>query len=102
MQIPIVHIQLDNEGIPRTINRNVKVKMIAQKHDVGISAEDIANHYNITLGDVYSALAYFHDNREFFEQQERELQPHIESAKQYTADLKAKIKQRMKDLESND
>jgi hypothetical protein len=26
MNIPILHIQLDDDGIPRTINRHVKVK----------------------------------------------------------------------------
>lgn len=97
MQTPIIHIQLDESGIPRIINGNVKVKMIAQQHQAGLPVDEIAEHYGITLADVYSALAYYHDHLDFFDQQERNLQPLIESAKQYTDDLKAKIQQRLKE-----
>ena len=97
MQIPVIHIQLDNDGIPRTINRRVKVKMIAQKYDVEYTVDEIAEHYGITVADVYAALAYYHDNLEYFEAQARELEPIIEEAKRYSADLKAKVLQRMAD-----
>lgn len=89
------HILLDDEGVPRTINRRVKVKMIAQKHLMaGENTETIAEHYGITLADVYAALAYYHDNRAYFDQQAREIEPLAEAARRYTTELKAKILER--------
>jgi uncharacterized protein (DUF433 family) len=50
----------------------VKVSMIAQRHlKAGETVEAIAAQYGITLADVYAALAYYYDNRAFFEQHER-------------------------------
>jgi uncharacterized protein (DUF433 family) len=88
-------IQLDADGTPRTINRRVKVRMIAQKHlTAGESVEAIAEHYDITVADVYAALTYY-DNRASFEQHDRELQPLINEAQRYSDDLNAKIRQRL-------
>ena len=93
----MLHITLDENGIPRTVNRHVKVRMIAQKHlGAGESVADIAEHYEITVADVYAALAYYHDNRASFEQQERDLAPLIAEAQRYTADLNKKINERMR------
>jgi uncharacterized protein (DUF433 family) len=96
MDNPIQHILVDEDGVPRTINGRVQVKMIAQKHlFAGERVEDIADHYGISRADVYAALAYYYDNLACFEQRERELQPLIEEAERYSAELKAKILQRM-------
>jgi uncharacterized protein (DUF433 family) len=96
MDIPVLHIEIDEEGNPRTINRRVKVKMIAQKHLIGGEAiEDIAEFYGITLADVHAALAYYSDNRADFERRARELQPLIDQAQQYSTELKARIRQRL-------
>jgi uncharacterized protein (DUF433 family) len=96
MDIPLLHIQIDTDGTPRTINGRVKVSMIAQKHLVaGESVEAIAAHYGITIADVYAALAYYYDNRASFEQHEHERQPLIEDAQRYSKDLKVKIQQRL-------
>jgi uncharacterized protein (DUF433 family) len=96
MVIPVLHIEIDEEGNPHTINRRVKVKMIAQKHLIGSEAiEDIAEFYGITLADVHAALAYYYDNRADFERKARELQPLIDQAQQYSTELKARIRQRL-------
>jgi uncharacterized protein (DUF433 family) len=96
MDIPMLHIELDESGTPRTINRRVKVRMIAQKHlNAGEPVEAIAAHYGITLADVYAALAYYYDNRASFDQHARELQPLIDDAQRYSDELKAKIRQRL-------
>jgi uncharacterized protein (DUF433 family) len=96
MDIPVLHIQLDEQGVPRTIHRRVKVAMIAQKHlKAGEPVEAIADHYGITLADVYAALAYYYDNRDSFEQHTHKLQPLVDDAQQYSNDLKAKIQQRL-------
>ena len=89
-------IYLDDNGTPRTVNRGVKVHMIAQKHlFAGDSIDVVAEHYGITLADVHAALAYYYDNLDHFRQREQELAPLIDEAKHYTADLNAHIKQRM-------
>jgi uncharacterized protein (DUF433 family) len=96
MDVPILHIQIDGEGTPRTINRRVKVSMIAQRHlKAGETVEAIAAQYGITLADVYAALAYYCDNRAFFAQHERELQPLIDDAQRYSDELKANIQKRL-------
>lgn len=96
MDTSVLHIQIDEEGIPRTINRRVKVKMIAQQHlTAGESIEAVAEQYGLTLADVHAALTYYYDHRAYFEQQERDLQPLIDEAERYSAELKAKIRQRM-------
>lgn len=61
MKPPIEHITIEGDA-PRTRNRNVKVRMIAQMHfDAGGSVDEIAEHYGITVADVYAALAYYFD-----------------------------------------
>jgi uncharacterized protein (DUF433 family) len=56
------------DGVARTKNRRVKVKMIAEKHLIsGESAAAVADHYAITLSDVYAALAYYYDHQAEFE-----------------------------------
>jgi uncharacterized protein (DUF433 family) len=95
MEAPVVHIEIDSDGIPRTINRRVKVAIIAQKYiTAGETAEDIATHYGLVPADVHAALVYYYDNRPYFEQREHELQPLIDEAERYSAELKAKILER--------
>jgi uncharacterized protein (DUF433 family) len=71
MNPPVTHIKVE-DGIARTINKNVKVKMIASKYlDAGASVDEIAEHYGITQADVFAALTYFCDNLDDFEEQTR-------------------------------
>jgi len=94
---PIQHIEVDEDGIPRTVNRHVKVSMIAQKYEVaGESVETIVDQYGIRPADVYAALAYFYDNREWFAEREALLSPLAQAARHYSEDLKARIESRLK------
>jgi uncharacterized protein (DUF433 family) len=96
---PIYPIGIDMVGTPRTANQQVKVGMIAQKYvAVGETVESIAEHYGISLADVYAALARLHKNREWFEQREQEIAPLVEAAPRYLAELKANIDKRLKNL----
>ena len=96
MNVPVVHILIDADDIPRTISRRVKVHMIAQKYLIaGERIEDIAEHYGISLADIHAALAYYYDNLSYFEERERQLRQLIEEAERYSAELKAKILKRM-------
>lgn len=52
-------------GKPRIAGRRIAVRHVAVWHDrLGQSAEEIAAEYDLTLSDVYAALAYYHDHRE--------------------------------------
>lgn len=79
MQQPILHILIDDKDILRTINKRVKVNMIAVKNTYEVTVDEIAEHYGITVADVYSALAYYHDNRDCFEQRYAETDPLLET-----------------------
>ena len=51
-------------GKPRIGGRRITVQQIAFWHErLGLSADEIASAYDLRLGDVYAALAYYHDHR---------------------------------------
>jgi uncharacterized protein (DUF433 family) len=58
-------------GKPRIAGHRIKVQDIVIWHErMGMSPDKIVyNHPNITLADVYAALAYYHDHREEIRQQ---------------------------------
>jgi uncharacterized protein (DUF433 family) len=62
------HIQLTPDtvgGRPRIRGRRIAVQDIAIWHErLGKSADEIAAEYDLTLADVYAALAYYFDHRE--------------------------------------
>jgi uncharacterized protein (DUF433 family) len=59
------HIAHTSEGSPYVEEAGVKVELIVTTHDVGgMSAQAIVDAYPpLTLAQVYSALAYYHDNK---------------------------------------
>jgi len=62
------HIELTPDtagGKPRIRGRRIRVQDIAIWHErLGKSADEIAAEYDLTLADVYAALAYYFDHRE--------------------------------------
>ena len=51
-------------GKPRITGRRITVANIVIWHErLGKSADEIATEYDLTLADVYAALAYYFDNR---------------------------------------
>ncbi len=103
MDRPIEHINVDGD-VPRTQNGNVKVRMIAQKHiEAGETVEAIAEHYRITVADVYAALAYYYDHKAFFDERDRLNQEILEKYAVRSEDLLAKIRARQSNqLTTND
>ena len=96
MDIPILHIRIDDDGIPRTINGFVKVSMIVQKHIFADETlPDIADHYRISLSDVHAALAYYYDNRNEMDAAFERNATLLKEVGVSGADLKAKILKRM-------
>ncbi len=52
-------------GKPRIAGRRITVQDIAVWHErLGVSADEIATDYEVTLSDVYAALAYYYSHRE--------------------------------------
>lgn len=62
------HIELTPDtagGRPRIRGRRIMVQDIAIWHErLGRTADEIAEEYDLTLADVYAALAYYFDHRE--------------------------------------
>ncbi|MCO6493582.1 MAG: DUF433 domain-containing protein [Phaeodactylibacter sp.] len=51
-------------GKARIADTRITVKAIAIRHELlGHSAEDIATDYELTLADVYTALAYYYTHK---------------------------------------
>lgn len=52
-------------GKPRISGRRITVQDIMFWHErLGIGADEIATEYDLSLADVYAALAYYYDHRE--------------------------------------
>ena len=52
-------------GRPRIEGHRITVQNIVVWHERGgLSPDEIASRYQLTLGDVYAALAYYHDHRD--------------------------------------
>ncbi|SRR3989339_1717516 len=51
-------------GKPRIAGHRITVQNIVIWHELlGRSADEIATEYDLTLADIYAALAYYHDHR---------------------------------------
>jgi uncharacterized protein (DUF433 family) len=69
-------------GKPRINGRRISVQDVAIWHErMGMSVDEIATNYDLTLGQVYAALGYFHDHREEIEIHMRRGQARIEGLK---------------------
>ena len=70
------HIEITkgiNGGKPRIAGHRITVQNIAIWHEsLGRSADEIAVEYDLTLADVYAALAYYYDHREEIDQSIKE------------------------------
>jgi uncharacterized protein (DUF433 family) len=61
------HIVIDPEiagGKPRITGHRITVQNIVVWHEhLGLSADEISAEYDLSLADVYAALAYYFDHR---------------------------------------
>ncbi len=52
-------------GKPRITGHRITVQDVVVWHErLGLSADEIASEYGLSLADVYAALAYYYDHRE--------------------------------------
>ena len=72
-------------GKPRIAGHRITVQSIVVWHEfMGLSADEIAAEYGISLSDVYAALAYYYDHRE-------EVDASIRGDDAYVAELRRRI-----------
>lgn len=60
------HVALDDKGIPVILGANMKViELVLEKAAYGWSPEELYfQHPHLTLGQIYSALAYYWDHQD--------------------------------------
>jgi uncharacterized protein (DUF433 family) len=80
-------------GKPRIAGHRITVQDIAVWHErLGLSADEIATAYGLSLADVYAALAYYYDHREEMDQAIRADEEFIAALRQRSpSKLKAKL-----------
>lgn len=80
-------------GKPRIAGHRITVQDIAVWHErLGLSADEIATEYGLSLADVYAALAYYYDHREEMDQAIRADEEFIAALRQRSpSKLRAKL-----------
>lgn len=73
------HIELDDRKVPIIAGTTMKVvELVQEKIAYGWSAEEIQlQHPSLTLGQIYSALAYYADHRDALD---KEIEQRLERA----------------------
>jgi uncharacterized protein (DUF433 family) len=68
------HIVLDESGVPLIEGTTMKVvELVLNYLSTGASPEELKlQHPYLTLGQVYSALAYYWDHKDYFDQEIRD------------------------------
>ena len=70
-------------GKPRIANRRITVQDVALWHErLGMSADQIATEFGLTLAEVHAALAYYFAHRDEVEQSIRDGQSLVEAVRQ--------------------
>lgn len=78
-------------GKPRIAGHRITVEDIAIWHEgMGRSADEISSEYNLSLADIYAALAYYYDHREEIDQTIKDDEAFVETLKQQNPSLVAK------------
>ena len=75
-------------GKPRIAGHRITVHDIVVWHErMGMSADEIAVEYNLSLGDIYAALTYYFDHREAVDRQLAEGDLFAETLRQQSPSL---------------
>ncbi len=75
-------------GKPRIAGRRITVQNIVIWHErMGLSTDEIATAYDVTLADVYAALAYYFDNRAEIDESIRADEEFVNELKKRTPSL---------------
>ena len=87
-EIVAPHIEVEAAvavGQPRIAGRRITVRDVALWHEyLGRSADEIAAEYDVTLAQVYAALAYYFDHRLELDRSLAERDALVEALRQQT------------------
>ena len=93
------HIEITpsiSSGKPRIAGHRITVENIVIWHErLGKSADEIASDYDITLADVYAALAYYFDHRNEIDRSLEESRAFVNALRQKSF---SKLPQKIQDL----
>jgi uncharacterized protein (DUF433 family) len=77
-------------GKPRIAGHRITVQNIVTWHErIGRGADEIATAYDLTLAEVYAALAYYYDHRE-------EIDTMIQADDAFVAELRSRTPSKLK------
>lgn len=77
-------------GKPRIAERRITVQNIVIWHEhMGFSVDEIATQYNLTLAEIYAALAYYYDHKPEIDQAMAESEAFVEELRQKMPSLLA-------------
>lgn len=77
-------------GKPRIEGHRISVQNIVIWHEhLGYSVDEIAADYNLTLSEIYSALAYYYDHKDEIDKTIAEGEAFVEAMRQQTPSLLA-------------
>ncbi len=98
------HIEITlgiSSGKPRVAGHRITVENIVVWHErIGKSADEIATEYDLTLADVYAALAYYFDHRTEIDQALEERKAFVKALRQQTfSKLPEKLQEQKQDGE---
>jgi uncharacterized protein (DUF433 family) len=87
------HIEITPDvagGKPRIAGHRITVQNIVTWHErLGRSADEIATAYDLTLAEVYAALAYYYDHRD-------EIDAMIRADEAFVAELRGRTASKLK------
>lgn len=80
-------------GNPRIAGHRITVHNVVVWHErLGMSADEIATEYGLTLADVFAALTYYYDNRSEIDQAFQDDEAFVEQLRKCTpSKLKEKL-----------
>jgi uncharacterized protein (DUF433 family) len=77
-------------GRPRIAGHRIRVQDVAVWHErMGMSPDEIADEYDLTLGEVYAALAYYFDHR-------KQIQADIERDRKFVRAMKRRTPSKLR------
>lgn len=97
MMIPTLdrHIEITPDvasGKPRIAGRRITVQNIVIWHEqMGYSADEIASEHDLTLSEIYTALAYYYDHRAEIDQSIYESEQFVSLLRQKTPTQKLSL-----------
>jgi uncharacterized protein (DUF433 family) len=73
------HIEVDEKGVARVGKTRMEITQLIPAMRVnGLTAEQAAEGYPLTVADVHAALAYYHDHRADVDAQIREIDERVD------------------------